>query len=290
MKIHQCVKRILILSGIVIYALLSSCRSDKEDMGWKNQTFRSDEELFTSAKDSVEFILLKSMQYNTRFETFATDLDIGIKSQEGKNLMSLNGQLRVEKDKNLWLSISKFFFEIGRMKMNPDSMISYSKLANSAMIYTADGMKNIVEDTSILPTVFRFVQNLLMQQTDTLVIGKCSLNDETGNLWILEGSEHDSLAWSLAIGKEDFRLKEGVLSVIQNGSTLQLRIRYLPDAGGFDMEVALDGKSMAVATVKYTKPRWDIPLRFPMSFPKGTKVSVNSGFVKTMDTTLDMTY
>lgn len=284
-------RNILILGLLLTLISLHSCRSDKEDRGWQNQNFTTDDEIMAQSKDSVEFILLKAMQHNTRFETFSTDMDIKVKSEDGKNAFSLGGQLRIAHGKTIWITVNKLFFELGRIRITPDTVISFSKLANSAFIYTAEGMGEDTTENSILPLAYRFVENLLMQQVDTLgMTERCRLSGSNGTRWIIEGNEQDSIAWKLCIDKKDFRISEGIISILQRNNIVQMRIRYTEDRNGFELEIGSDGKIMAQATVIYTQAKWNTQLQFPISIPKGIKVTVNSGFVRNMDASIEMAH
>lgn len=261
-----------ICSLILLLVSAVSCQDDRKDTQWQNQSFLMDEELARNSKDSVDFILKKTMQYNTRFETFSSPLDIRIDAQEQG--VSLGGQLRIADNRAIWGNITKFFFEPLRYKLTPDSLIIWNKLDNSATIY----MDQEGEEP-FLPLIFRFGQSLFLRQIDTLMFqGERALVQSPDEAWRIEGIIQDSLAWSCTIGKQDFRIKAMSVSFADKGSLVQAGIDYMDDAG-FIIRVSADEKEWIKADIRYTKAKWDTPLSFPMKFNSSTKIETNRGFL-----------
>lgn len=266
---------ILLLTAILPLFVLVSCRNDKEDRGWQDQSFVIDEDLFASSKDSVDFILRKAMSHNTRYTTFSSDLSITI--ENAGNRFSLGGQMRLENGKTFWLSVTKYLFELGRVKMTTDTAWLYSRLGNTASVFvepTDSGMK-------LMPTFLRLSQNMLLQQVDTTILtGERSLKESTADKWVIEGTQGDSLAWQLSINKTDFKIRDANLFIRQKETMMQIRLNYLSDNKGFNMQLSIDRKLIVSADFRYSKMRWNVPLVFPMNIPESVPVEVNKGFVR----------
>ncbi len=254
--------------------LLSGCREDRQDRGWQNQDFTIDEILADESRDSADFILKKAMARNTRFSTFAANLDIRLKLD--KHVIGFGGQLRVKKDEILWASCQKFGFELFRAKATPDSLVFYSKPGNMASAYVADSMKEL------LCTTFSLMQCLFMRQTDSTMLKGDRTLSSAQDTWILNGLANDSVAWQLHVGKEDFRPTGIGIQVRQDRSTLQIHVSYRCE-NGFDVRLSENGKSMVEASVDYVKTRWNETLSYPLSVPAGIRVEMNHGLMKNLE-------
>ncbi len=251
-----------------------ACQDERKDTAWQNQSFVLDEEIALQAGDSVDFILLKAMQYNTRFENFSTPLDIRL--QFGKNEVSLGGQLRIADGAVIWGNFTKFFIEPFRYRLTPDTLILWNKFENSAVVYSDTAM----EDSRSLPQVFRLAQCLLLRQVDTgMLTGERTLSASMAEDWTIKGIVSDSIAWRAVVGKDDFRLRGLTVAYKEKGSEIQAEMRYRED-NGFECRLSLDGQEMIKARIRYTKVKWNGSLTYPMNFDAGTRVEYNHGLLR----------
>ncbi len=273
--------RLFFVSLACIMGLLTSgCRQDREDRSWQNQSFAIDEDLARNARDSVDFVLRKSMSYNTQFSTFAANMDMKLRigdAEDGKESMriSLGGQIRVKKDSILWFSCTKLL-ELGRMRITPDSLLFYSRISNEGALYTHDSVK-------LLPVAFRLIQCLFMRQTDSVMLtGKRSLVHTDSLRWGINGVVNDSLTWQLFVNKTTLRPDALYLQITYHETALQIKLRYFEEYG-FDLSVSQNRRILADVQIRYTKPRWNNELSFPLSIPKSAKMESNRGMMKNLD-------
>lgn len=253
---------------------LASCQDERKDMAWQNQSFVLDEEIAVQAKDSVDFILRKAMQYNTRFENFSTPLDI--KVQVGKNEFSLGGQLRIADGAVIWGNFTKFFIEPVRYRLSPDTLILWNKFDNTAVVYTDTASTG----ERYLPQIFRFAQSLFLRQVDTLMLGgERTLSASTAGAWTIKGIVADSIAWQAVVGKDDFRLQGLAVAYKEKGSEIQAEMHY-GNENGFECRLSLDGREMVKARIRYAKVKWNSDLTYPMNFDAGTRVEYNHGLLR----------
>ncbi|MDE5543915.1 MAG: DUF4292 domain-containing protein [Bacteroidales bacterium] len=266
-----------IIRGLVAVFLLwgaVACQDERKDNAWQNQSFVMDEEIALQAKDSVDFILRNAMQYNTRFETFSTPLDIKI--QFGKTEVSLGGQLRIADGEVIWGNFTKFFIEPIRYRITPDTLIIWNKFDNAAVVYSDTG----ATDGRALPQMFRFVQCLFLRQIDTgMLTGERTLQESAPEEWTIKGIVADSIAWRAVVGKADFRLRGLTVAYKEKGSEMQAEMRYLED-NGFECRLSLNEQEMVKARIRYTKVKWNAPLTYPMNFDASTKVEFNHGLLR----------
>lgn len=266
-----------IVRGFVAVFLLwgaVACQDERKDTAWQNQSFVMDEEIALQARDSVDFILRKAMQYNTRFENFSTPLDI--RFQMGKNEISLGGQLRIADGAVMWGNFTKFFIEPLRYRFTPDTLIIWNRMENSAVVYC----ESDTAQERYLPQIFRFMQCLFLRQVDTgMMMGERTLAESTAEEWTVKGIVADSLAWRAVVGKSDFRLHGLSVAYKGKGSEMQAEMRYGND-NGFECRLSLNEQEMAKARIRYTKVKWNTALTYPMNFDAGTRVEYNQGLLR----------
>lgn len=254
--------------------VLTCCRDDRQDNGWRNQDFTMDKTLATTSKDSVDFILKKAMARNSRFSTFAANLSIKVRLDS--YTLGFSGQLRVKKDEIIWLSAQKFMFEIFRLKMTPDTLKFYSKIADMASIYVQDSAEDLLSKSHSL------LQCLFMQQVDSVMLqGERSLAHDPDH-WIIHGVYEDSVAWQLHLNREDFRPQSISIQVREKQAELQATVRYL-NGNGFEVSLSLNRQLIVQAQVNYSKTRWNENLSYPLSFPEGIQVEENHGLLNTLN-------
>ncbi|MCM1169331.1 MAG: DUF4292 domain-containing protein, partial [Bacteroides sp.] len=225
------------------------------------------------SRDSVDFILRKAMSRNTRFSTFAANLDIRLNVEDYS--IGVGGQLRIQKDETIWLSCQKLVFELFRAKITPDTLAFYSKMANSASVYIDDSAKDL------LPKSFGLLQALFTRGVDSVMFdGERTLGEDSAN-WIIGGAS-DSVAWQLHVGKESFRPESIDIQVAQDESALQIAVVY-QDEKGFEIRISENRKLLVQARISYSKPRWNESLSFPFSIPSGIKTEVNHGLLRSLE-------
>lgn len=269
-----------VLLACSMVLLTSGCRQDREDRSWQNQSFSIDEDLVRNSRDSVDFILRKSMSHNTQFSTFAANMDMKLRfdaaeTEKEEMSISLGGQIRVKKDSILWFSCTKLL-ELGRMRITPDSLLFYSRISNEGALYTHDSVK-------LLPVAFRLIQCLFMRQTDSVMLmGKRTLIPTDSVRWGINGVVSDSLTWQLFVNKTTLRPDALHLQITYHETVLQLKLRYFEEYG-FELSVSQDRKMLADVQIRYTKPRWNSELSFPLSIPKSAKMETNRGMMKNLD-------
>lgn len=257
---------------------LVSCKEDRQDTGWKNQSFTLDEDLARSSRDSVDFILKKAMERNPRFSTFAANLDIKV-GADG-NTIGFGGQLRVKNGQIIWISCQKLVFELFRAKITPDTVAFYSKIAGMASVYADDSLKDLV------PKSFGLLQALFLRCADSVMFqGERSLGSDAEN-WIVQGVSGDSLAWQLYIGKEDFRPAGIGIQIGQDTSVLQIAVAYQND-NGFTITVSEDRKLLVSARISYSKQRWNENISFPFVIPAGIPIEYGHGMLNNLKKSRD---
>ena len=189
----------LCFSLCVTLVVSVSCRSDRSDTGWMNQSFDFASEIPATTRDSATYIMQQSLQHNSKFQTFASNIEA--KMKVGAFKIGMGGQVRIAEDSVLWAIVHKMGMELVRLKLTPDSLFMCSKVANMAAIYTDR------QNHEMMAGFYRICQNLLMRQMDTsLFQNPASLVLNKNKAWEIKGLSDDSVAWTTWIDARSFKI------------------------------------------------------------------------------------
>ena len=264
----------LCFSLCVTLVVSVSCRSDRSDTGWMNQSFDFASEIPATTRDSATYIMQQSLQHNSKFQTFASNIEA--KMKVGAFKIGMGGQVRIAEDSVLWAIVHKMGMELVRLKLTPDSLFMCSKVANMAAIYTDR------QNHEMMAGFYRICQNLLMRQMDTsLFQNPASLVLNKNKAWEIKGLSDDSVAWTTWIDARSFKILQFDVALQDEGSEMQASFKYLAD-NLMDIRLAQDRKELIRVEIGYANPQWNIPLSFPLQIPAYNTVSVNHGLIKSM--------
>lgn len=160
--IRQNAIRPLLLLGTVGLLLLSSCKSKMIS----TQKVESNKELSYLFKEAPHF------------ETFMAQIQISA------NGMSAKGDLRIAKNKEIYLSVQAFFIEVARVRITPDSIIALDRMHRR---YFADSFSNIQQNggNSLNFNTLQalFTNNIFLPETNAI-----SMENVSDFNWQQEGS------------------------------------------------------------------------------------------------------
>ena len=140
---------------------------------------------------TANHIMREIEENNFEFENIQTRLDI--KFQDDNNSIGLRGQLRMQRDSVIWLSLSlKVGIEIGRIMITPDSVMFMNR---SNKTYLAESLHTFNEKLPIEPSI-AFFQDILLGN-DTQI--------KNGDRYRVT-TENDR--YRLEITKKDFNITE----------------------------------------------------------------------------------
>jgi len=136
-------KKILVLI-ISSFIFLSSCKSKKNANN-------------TKATKMLVKEVVKNYE-NNKFHKKTVSASIKAKYRGKENLPSVNVSLRIQKDKIIWMSISKFI-SIGKLKITPKRVQFYNKLTKEYF----DGDFKLLSNFLGTEVSFEQVQNIFYQ-------------------------------------------------------------------------------------------------------------------------------
>lgn len=169
--------------------LMSSCSSEKEVMRSNLRTY--------NANHLVREINENSFDY----ESLQTKLDIKFKDE--RNSLGLKGQLRMQKDSLIWISLSmKLGIEVARVMVTDDS-IKFINRSNRT--YLSESLDNIKEMLPIDASM-SYIQNILVGNDSQLKSSDRYKTSIDNDLYKLESSRDGLLMKQLWIIPETFRI------------------------------------------------------------------------------------
>ncbi len=249
-------KRILIL---ILAFTIMACKTTKK----------------TTTENANNMLLSKVLDdYNSHlFEKKTLKASLKVKYKGEKNLPSVNASLRIEKDKVIWLSISKLFFSIGKLKITPYKVQFYNNLSNEYF----DGDFSLLSNFLGTEVDFKQVQRIFLGEAiyslnskdyqvkaeDTNYLFTPIKNDERFNIffWLDVNTFKTS--------KQEIRQeKENKLLSIQYSEFETIQNTNLPK---HIYILAKDNKTTNSIDINYKNIIIDAPLRFPFSIPEGYK-------------------
>ena len=124
--------RISIILIIIFALLLQSCRSPKPvQIGMEDTGLRVP--LFPTAKDQIaEELILQSIQQRSNFNWFSANISGNINLDGSSN--AFNGQIRIKNGEEIWMTATRFGFELLRLRITTDSVFLHNRFEQTAFI------------------------------------------------------------------------------------------------------------------------------------------------------------
>ena len=197
-----------VFSLLSLAFFVSSCSTEK-NLGKSNLKSLSANQLIREIEDN-------------QFEYENLEAKIGV-NLKGNDYLGLKGQLRMQKDSVVWISLSlKVGIEVGRVMITPDS-IKYINRSNKT--YLVESIDTFKEKFPIDLSI-QNMQDLLTGNDNRLRnSGKSRAFIENDN-YILEISENENnLVKNVIVSPESFKINELELKDIEN-ETSDIQIKY----------------------------------------------------------------
>lgn len=245
--------------GIVLMLLVTSCKSTKEAAG-------GDVSNFSTRK-------LINSHVSADFGSTTLNAKITAKYKDAKSSASFSVKLRMEKDKTIWLSATKFGIPVAKAKITPTRVSYYEKLNRTYF----DGDFALI--SKFLGTEFDYgkLQNLLLGQAILdLKKGKYSSDYKNESYELLPKRSNELYEILFVMNPENFKLKS---QQVKSRSDEQLLAVSYPNYTVVDGETipkkiairAIDKKAITTINMEYKSVVLDEELRFPFKIPQGYK-------------------
>ncbi|UMB59776.1 DUF4292 domain-containing protein [Lutibacter sp. A80] len=248
-------------SKIVLIFLLifTSCKSNKStvDANIKN----------ISTKKII------NNHYSSNFDQKTVDAKINAKFKDDKTSVSFSIKLRLEKDKTIWMSATKFGFPVAKVMITPNRVLYYEKMKKTFF----DGDFSLLSEWLGTELDYEKVQNILLGQA-VLNLKKGKYNSTvTNKLYQLQPKKDIELFGILFfLNSDNFKINKQEIS---NKEKQQLLTVSYPDYNKIKGEQfpkninikAVDHKKLTTIDIEYRTVEFNEDLTFPFSIPNGYK-------------------
>ena len=151
---------------------------------------------------------------DNQFEFDNLEARIGI-SVKGDNKLGLKGQMRMQKDSTIWISLSlKVGIEVGRIMITQDS-IKY--INRNTRTYLAESLEYFENKLPIVPSL-QFIQDLLVgNDTQNTRSDRCKASTDNGHYKLEISNKNTSLIKDVWVNSSTFRINEFMLKESREG-------------------------------------------------------------------------
>lgn len=237
--------------------------------------------LFTSCKTKKKTTLNKSnMLLNKVLDNYQKNsfnnktikASLKIKYEGEKKIPQFNASLRIERDKIIWMSLSKFI-TIGKLKITPNSVQFYNNIDQTYF----DGDFSLLSNLLGTEVNFKQVQSILLgeaiydlnneeyqvKEDNSGYVFTPKQNDERFNIFFWLDSQ------TFKVNKQEIRQNKGekLLSVQFTAFSEVQNVTFPKHL----YILAKDNKKSSTINIDYKSVKLDLPLRYPFSIPEGYK-------------------
>ena len=251
-----------LFSKIVLLTLLifTSCKSNKNVVGTNNV-------------DAISTKKIISNHYNSDFSHKTINARINAKYKDNNTSVSFSIKLRLEKDKTIWMSATKFGIPVAKVKITPSRVIYYEKLERTYF----DGDFSLLSKWLGTELDYEKVQNILLGQAVlNLRKGKYDSRIDNNLYEIKPKKDNDLFGILFFMNPENFKLNK---QEIRNQEKEQLLTVSYPNyqvikGDQFPENInirAIDHKKLTTINMEYRTVEFNEKLTFPFSIPNGYK-------------------
>lgn len=196
-----------------------------------------------------------------KYETFSGRARI--KYADKKNKTSFTANIRLEKDKRIWISVSLAMnIEVGRAIITPDSIRVIDRINKEYIAKPFDFIENYID----YPVDFETLQDLIMGTLVPEVKNDKSDIRDNAHLLRKENRTMQNLLW---IDPFDYYIKKMEIYAIKSRQKMSVQLNdYSPKADGFFSEeryIVLKAPESAEINIDYSRVSFNKDLEFPFT-------------------------
>ena len=245
---------------ILILVVVTSCKTNKSITDASTITTISTKKIIKN-------------HYNNNFHQQTVLAKLSAKYNGKKTSATVNIKLRIEKDKTIWMSASKFNFTLAKVKITPNRVVYYEKLKRTYF----DGDFSLLSKWLGTELDFEKVQNILLGQAVlNLKKGKYNSTISENSYQLSPRKENELFGILFFMNPENFELNK---QEIRNQEKQQLLSVSYPKYNKVKGEQfpkninirATDNKNLTTINIEYRSVEFNKKLTFPFSIPKGYK-------------------
>ncbi len=239
---------------------LSSCKSKKS----------------VTNSEIIEGISTKkiiSNHYDNNFSQKTVNANLNADYSDSKMSTSINIKLRIEMDKTIWMSATKFGFPLAKVKITPDRVSYYEKLKGTYY----DGDFALLSKWLGTELDYQKVQNILLGQA-VLNLKKEKYDSKIDNqLYQLSPIKENELFGILFfMNPDNFKLNRQEITNTEKKQMLSVSYANYKDIKGeqFPENInirATDHEKLTTINIEYKSVEFNEELTFPFEIPNGYK-------------------
>ena len=247
------------LAIILATLLFSSCKTLKV----------KDTQTLDKSNSIKEFV---DLHYSKDFKFSTLESKLKVTYDDGDKSISPSASLRIEKDKQIWLSVKFLGFTMAKAYITPQRVSFYEKL--NKQYY--DGDFKALSNFLGTDVNFNKVQNLLLGQSIIELKNQAyDTNKDTPNQVLITPKKQDPL-YNILLGLYSSTYKVSQLQIVQEAEDESINVSY-PEyqkvaAQDFPKHINIISKSEKESKqiiLNYKTVQTDIALTFPYSIPDG---------------------
>lgn len=215
-------------------------------------------------RKSARFLLNALENTFPDYDTFSARARI--KYEDRKNKSSFTANIRLEKDKRIWISVSPALnIEVGRALITPDSIKIIDRINKEYTARSFDFIENYID----YPVDFQTLQEIIMgSHVPDVSNDKSNIKDQA-HLLRKENRTVQNLLW---IDPFDYYLKKMEIYNIKSRQKMSVKQDdYVSYANGFFSEeryIVLKAPESAEIYIDYSRVKFDKDLDFPFTVSK----------------------
>ncbi len=245
---------------LLILLIITSCKTNKNVADTGNIAEMSSNKIISN-------------HYTNIFKQQTIYARLSAKYTDKRSAMSFSIKLRLEKDKTIWMSATKFGIPVAKIKITPNRVSYYEKLQK---VYF-DGDFSLLSKWLGTELDYEKVQNILLGQAVVNLKKGKYISSVDNNLYQLTPKKDNELFGILFfMNPENFKLNK---QEIRNQEKQQIFSVSYPDYREINGEQfpkniyirAIDHKNLTTINIEYRSVQFNDKLTFPFSIPKGYK-------------------
>ena len=245
---------------ILILLVVTSCKTTKNTSRIKNVAILSTRKIINN-------------HYSNNFHQQTISANLKAKFSNKKTSATVSIKLRLEKDKTIWMSATKFGIPLAKVKITPNRVVYYEKLKRTYF----DGDFSLLSKWLGTELDYNKVQNILLGQA-VLNLKKGRYNSKIDNNLYKLSPKKDNELYSILffmnpnnfkVNKQEIRQpKKHQLLMVSYPNYSEIKGEQFPK--NINIRV-IDNKNLTTINIEYRSVEFNNQLTFPFSIPKGYK-------------------
>ena len=214
-----------------------------------------------------------SNHYEHNFNQKTVNANLNAKYSDNKMSTSINIKLRIEMDKTIWMSATKFGFPLAKVKITPNRVSYYEKLKGTYF----DGDFSLLSEWLGTELDFEKVQNILLGQAVLNLKNEKYDSKIDNRLYQLSPKKKNELFGILFfLNPENFKLNRQEITNTEKQQLLSVSYANYKNIQGeqFPENInirATDHEKLTTINIEYKSVEFNEKLTFPFEIPSGYK-------------------